>query len=68
MEQLVDFWQPKDQHLHIDSNLGGHFQQARNGSILSEDNFGLYHYRNEVFRCTANSSSTTQHWIGIYYP
>ena len=67
-EQLVDFWQNEGEHLHLDSNLGGHFQQARNGSAFSEDNFGLYLFRNKAFRCTANSSSTTQHWIGIKYP
>ena len=66
-EQLVDFWQPKGEHFHIDSNVNVHFQQAKEGSVKSEDNFGLYMFRNEAFRCTANSSSTTQHWIGIYH-
>ncbi|XP_065051050.1 uncharacterized protein LOC135680790 [Rhopilema esculentum] len=67
-EQLVDFWQRENEHLHLDSYYNVNFQQARNGSIYSEDNFGRYLYQNEAFRCTTNTSSTTQHWIGINYP
>ena len=67
-EQLVDFWQAEAEHLNIDSNKNVNFLQAKEGSVKSEDNFGLYEYQNAAFRCTANSSSTTQHWIGMYYP
>ncbi|XP_065050983.1 uncharacterized protein LOC135680750 [Rhopilema esculentum] len=67
-EQLVDFWQRDGIHFHIDSNINVHFPQAKNGSLFSEDNFGCYLSRNEAFRCTTNTSSTTQHWIGINYP
>ncbi|XP_065052547.1 uncharacterized protein LOC135681848 [Rhopilema esculentum] len=67
-EQLVDFWQDEGEHLNIDSEKNVSFLQAKEGSVKSEDNFGLYEYQNSAFRCTANSSSTTQHWIGTNYP
>ncbi|XP_065051021.1 uncharacterized protein LOC135680773 [Rhopilema esculentum] len=67
-DQLVNFWQPENAHLHIDSQENTNFLQAREGSVLTEDNFGFYYGINSAFRCTANASSTTQHWIGIYYP
>ncbi|KAJ7359994.1 hypothetical protein OS493_019080 [Desmophyllum pertusum] len=38
------------------------------GSVQQEQNFGRYAYSNPAFRCTSNSDSTTQHWIGSKFP
>ena len=34
------------------------------GAVTNEQNFGRYNFANPAFRCTSNSDSTTQHWIG----
>ena len=62
--QLVMFWQTRDLFLHTDASHDSCFVLARPGSISSEDNFGFYGSVNKNFRCTENSDSTTQYWIG----
>eukprot|EP00794_Sanderia_malayensis_P017821 gene17821-19599_t len=63
------FWQRnKSSSLHIDTTswscqYGG---AARAGSVISEDNFGLYNNFNPKFRCTSGPSATTQYWFGGY--
>ena len=67
-DQLVNIVQVEKAHIHIDSHDNACFSQASEGSVGTEDNFGFYYATNSAFRCTAKSSSTTQHWMGIYYP
>ncbi|XP_065051844.1 uncharacterized protein LOC135681343 [Rhopilema esculentum] len=62
--QLVKFWQRWDLFFCTDSSYDSCFVLARPGSIPSEDNFGHYGTVNKDFRCTENSASTTQYWIG----
>jgi len=59
------FWQARNTYiLHISPSSKCLFNPA--GAVSSEDNFGFYSAINEKFRCTANSSSTTQYWFGGY--
>ncbi|XP_065051798.1 uncharacterized protein LOC135681285 isoform X5 [Rhopilema esculentum] len=62
--QLVKFWQRWDLFFCTDSSYDSCFVLAKPGSILNEDNFGYYGTVNKDFRCTENSASTTQYWIG----
>ncbi|XP_065051699.1 uncharacterized protein LOC135681253 [Rhopilema esculentum] len=62
--QLVKFWQRWDLFFCTDSSYDSCFVLAKPGSIPSEDNFGHYGTVNKNFRCTENSASTTQYWIG----
>jgi len=61
------FFQNNDEHIHTDSysdyNLGCTFD-ARQGSVVNEDNFGHYFATNPAFRCTESAGSTTQYWLG----
>ncbi|XP_031561040.1 uncharacterized protein LOC116297044 isoform X1 [Actinia tenebrosa] len=51
--------------LHIDSGSSGCGFVPVAGSVSNgEDNFGYYSVTNPNFRCTANSSATTQWWFG----
>ena len=54
--------------LHVDSYnsaLGCDFNGRLSGdNVYREDNFGHYGTVNSLFRCTSNSESTTQIWIG----
>eukprot|EP00795_Rhopilema_esculentum_P000526 gene526-10209_t len=61
------FWQAGTV-LHHDSYHSGDACEfgARQGSVVSEDNFGAYANTNKNFRCTANRESTTQYWFGGY--
>ena len=61
------FWQ-KDSVLHHDSYFSGDACEfgAKQGAVVSEDNFGAYGNTNKNFRCTATSESMTQYWFGGY--
>ena len=61
----VPFWQKWC--LHVDSSYDTCEFNATSGSVSSEDNFGCYwsmQTMNPKFRCTEESSSTTQWWFG----
>jgi len=61
------FWQIANSYLlHTDSSITKCDFDARTGGMNSEDNFGYYHTTNSAFRCTSDSSSTTQYWFGSY--
>ena len=52
--------------LHIDSyfiHRSCDFDASKT-AIYDEDNFGMYDSTNPKFRCTSDSSDTTQFWIG----
>jgi hypothetical protein len=51
---------------HIDSSFTGCEFVPTQGSVDSEDNFGLYGDYNNKFRCTAGPLSTTNWWFGGY--
>ena len=59
--------QRNNQHMHTDSYWSGRngcFWDPRNGAVVGEDNFGLYDVINTQHKCTENSLSTTQWWLG----
>ena len=59
--------QRDSQHMHTDSSWSGRNGCQWNpgaGAISGEDNFGFYAVTNPKHRCTVNSSSTTQWWLG----
>lgn len=63
----IPWWQKSGNWaLHTDSSLHGKcaFKDAVSGAVSSEDNFGYYGIINPNFRCTANSTATTQWWFG----
>ena len=65
----VGFWNSGSyrDHFHVDSSrdVGCTFN-ARSGAVSSEDNWGLYQYRNSKFRCASSNEATTQYWYGDY--
>ena len=61
----VPFWQGDSFSFHTDSTEAHCEFNAKDGSIGSEDNFGLYWTYNNEFRCTESEESTTQYWFGI---
>ena len=61
----VPLWNQKGAYpLHTDSSLKQCEFDATQGSYSSEDNFGWYGIVNPLHRCSSNSSSTTQFWLG----
>ncbi|XP_068729837.1 uncharacterized protein [Montipora capricornis] len=67
IQKTVPFWQgprAKGEFLHTDSTYTTCEFNAKYGSVFSEDNFGLYLYRNPAFRCTHDDTSSTQWWFG----
>ena len=60
-------WQTAGRMWHISSyssvSVGCEFD-GRVGCVQHEQNFGRYESANPAFRCTSNSASTTQYWIG----
>ena len=51
--------------LHTDSSRNVCEFNGNQGDVVgNEDNFGHYRIVNAAFRCTSNSDSTTQVWIG----
>ena len=55
------------QHMHTDSYWSGKNGcqwKPGMGAKVGEDNFGFYAVTNPKHRCTENSSSTTQWWLG----
>ena len=64
---MVAFWQLKGHNmLHVDSAADLCLYDGTSGAVSSEDNFGLYRYTNNKFRCTTDPSATTQYWFGGY--
>ena len=59
--------QKDSQHMHTDSywrgNIGCQWKSGA-GAISGEDSFGFYADTNSKHRCTVNSSSTSQWWLG----
>nr|BAJ05404.1 lectin [Nemopilema nomurai] len=67
--KTVRFWQVLNTYaLHIDSYYSQSICQfgAKQGSVVSEDNFGYHATVNKNFRCTAGQWATTQYWFGGY--
>ncbi|XP_032235037.2 uncharacterized protein LOC116616923 isoform X1 [Nematostella vectensis] len=61
----VPFFQENWMMLHHDSSLNSKCEfLPTNGSVESQDNFGLYQYANPNFRCTASYEATTNYWFG----
>jgi len=63
------FWQKEDSFsLHAGSGYGNcEFKvEAENPLPGVEDNFGYYVQSTDAFRCTSDSSATTQYWFGSY--
>ena len=59
--------QKDNQHMHTDSYWSGKNGcqwDPSSGAVNSEDNFGYYQTINPQHRCTENSLSTTQWWLG----
>ena len=59
--------QTNEQHVHVDSYISrrcglGRVPGAKSGH--GEDNFGFYFIVNHNHRCSANSTATTQWWLG----
>ncbi|XP_068708450.1 uncharacterized protein [Montipora foliosa] len=55
------------QHMHTDSYWSGKNScewDPRAGAVMHEDNFGFYDVTNPQHKCTKNSLSTTQWWLG----
>ena len=59
--QVVNTYAPA-----IDSNASGCQFVPTQGSVFSEDNFGVYDFVNNKFRCTSSPTSTTNWWFGGY--
>ena len=59
-------WQnPGAWHINsYSSRSGAGCQFDGKSQVDFEQNFGLYKNVNPAFRCTANQTSTTQHWVG----
>ena len=53
--------------VHYDSTWKGCQFNSAGGAVGSEDNFGLYHYNNDKFRCTSSPDATTNFWFGGYF-
>ena len=53
----IDSWYSRDP-------VGCDFDGRPKGGIENEDNFGEYGSINPSFRCSSNTMSTTQYWIG----
>ena len=59
--------QRDNQHMHTDSYWSGLNRCQWNpgaGAVKGEDNFGFYNVINPQHKCTNNSNSTTQWWLG----
>lgn len=59
--------QRDNQHMHTDSYWSvknGCYWNPGAGAVMHEDNFGFYDVINTQHKCTANSLSTTQWWLG----
>ena len=59
--------QRDNQHMHTDSYWSGKngcYWNPGAGAVMHEDNFGFYDIINTQHKCTANSLSTTQWWLG----
>jgi hypothetical protein len=62
-----EWWQNGGYAAHMDSNDSTVCEFIPNqGSVSSEDNFGVYNYYNNKFRCSAGPLSTTNWWFGGY--
>ena len=62
------WWSHFKASLHLDSSSAKGCQfDASQGSVSSEDNFGLYSNTNSNFRCTSYPDATTNIWFGGYY-
>ena len=67
IHQTVLFWQgAKSYVVHTDSSATTCQFKPKSGSVRNEDNFGYYADRNPKFRCTQDSHSTTQWWLGAH--
>lgn len=64
--QDAAFWQTDGVMFHTDSHYTGCKFNANAGSKKSEDNFGHYGNANPFFRCSSDSTATTQYWFGSY--
>ena len=74
---ITRIWQPPTEQWHVDSNLQFYDYctganpacNYTDGSVHSENNFGLYTNRsiNNQFQCTQNSASTTNLFIGSIF-
>ena len=64
--QCSSRWWQDNSAAHLDSSTAGCQFLPTQGSVSSEDNFGLYGYWNKKFRCSAGSLSTTNWWFGGY--
>ena len=62
----VPLWQIKGSFsLHTDTYFASSCEfNANQGALVSEDNFGFYGVVNSQHRCSSNSLSTTQFWLG----
>ena len=61
----VPLWQSKGVWpLHTDTSIKRCEFNGQQGAIVSEDNFGFYWVVNLQHRCSFNSLSTTQFWLG----
>ena len=59
--------QKDHEHMHTDSYWSGKNScewDPRAGAVKDEDNFGFYDVTNPQHKCTKNSLSTTQWWLG----
>ena len=67
IHQTVNFWQTANTYfLHTDSTYTTCQFKAKSGAVSSEDNFGHYDKVSPKFRCTQDTHSTTQWWLGAH--
>ena len=67
---MIPWWQGwvgDNGFFHTDSSVHCTGRSHFPGSLGSEDNFGHYAIMNKNFRCTKDSESTTNYWIGGYF-
>ena len=64
--QCTSTWWQDNEAAHLDSTFTSCQFLPTQGSVSSEDNFGLYSYYNNKFRCSAGPPSTTNWWFGGY--
>ena len=57
----------KGENVHFDSQATGCQFTPGKGAVYSEDNFGLYWFTNNKFRCTSSPNATTNFWFGGYF-
>ena len=62
--------QRDNEHMHTDSywsRRNGCSWDPSTGALMGEDNFGFYDITNSQHKCTENSFSTTQWWLGAEF-